>query len=111
MNKKPKPISPEEVAQLKAQLSAATAAIMDHLKKNGTTDIWITISAPEIADGQYFGRITLDPKKGDANSVTIPVAFVKKQGIVTLTHLCDPTTFAAKTGVGHKRRSSRSRRK
>ena len=64
-----------------------------HLKKNGTTDIWITISAPEAANGQYFGRITLDAKKDGLNPVTIPVAFNKRQGIVTLTHVCSPTTF------------------
>jgi hypothetical protein len=69
------------------------------LKKHGTTDLWITISAPELANGQYFGRITLDPKKGDTSTVTIPVAFNKRQGIVTLTHSCDPLTFAAKTGL------------
>ena len=72
-----------------------------HLKKHGTTDIWITISAPELADGQYFGRITLDPKKNGFNSVTIPVAFNKRQGAVTLTHSCAPTTFAEKTGSAH----------
>ncbi len=33
--------------------------------------------------------------------MTIPVAFVKKQGVVTLTHTCAPLTFAAKTGVSH----------
>ena len=60
---------------------------------------WVTISAPELANGQYFGRITLTPKSG--TPVTIPVAFVKKQGDVTLTHTCVPSTFAAKTGVGH----------
>jgi len=72
-----------------------------HLKKNGTTDIWITISAPEVVNGQYFGRITLDPKKPGSNPVTIPVAFVKRQGVVTLTHECAPTTFPQKTGVAH----------
>jgi subtilisin family serine protease len=73
-----------------------------HLRKNGTTDIWITISAPELPNGhQYFGRITLDPKKKDANPVTIPVAFVKKQGIVTLSHTCAPTTIPQKTGVSN----------
>ena len=36
MNKNPKPMTLEEIAQLKARLSAATAAIMDHLKKHGT---------------------------------------------------------------------------
>ena len=71
------------------------------LPKKGTTDIWITISAPDLADGQYFGRITLDPKKDGYNSVTIPVAFYRQQGEVTLTHTCAPTTFAAKLGVSH----------
>ena len=28
-----------------------------HAKKNGTTDIWITISAPEVANGQYLSLI------------------------------------------------------
>jgi subtilisin family serine protease len=71
------------------------------LRKNGTTDIWITISAPELADGQYFGRITLDPQRRGANAVTIPVAFDKRQGNVTLSHDCAPTTFPRKTGVAH----------
>jgi subtilisin family serine protease len=69
-----------------------------HLKRNGTTDFWITISAPEVANGQYFGRITLDPNREDATEVTMPVAFVKRQGAVTLTHECSPTTFPKKTG-------------
>jgi len=33
--------------------------------------------------------------------VTIPVAFNKRQGIVTLTHTCSPTTFARQTGSSH----------
>jgi hypothetical protein len=36
MSKKPKPMTPEEIAQLKARMSVATAAIMEHLKKHGT---------------------------------------------------------------------------
>ena len=72
-----------------------------HLKKDKTTDIWITISAPEVANGQYFGRITLDPKKKGYNPVTIPVAFNKRQGLVTLTHACAPLSFPAKTGVAN----------
>ncbi len=72
-----------------------------HLRSHRTTDIWITISAPEVAEGQYFGRITLDPRKHGLSEVTIPVAFVKKQGIVTLTHDCAPTTFPKKKGVAH----------
>jgi hypothetical protein len=72
-----------------------------HLGKDGTTDLWITINAPQLKDGQYFGRITLDPKKDGYNAVTIPVAFVKQQGIVTLTHTCAPATIVQRTGLSH----------
>jgi subtilisin family serine protease len=58
------------------------------------TTFQVTIKAPTVADGQYFGQITLDPKKKGYNSVVIPVAFNKRQGQVTLTHDCTPTTFA-----------------
>jgi hypothetical protein len=63
------------------------------LKAGQVTDIWITISAPTVATGQYFGRITLKSGRGNSD-VTIPVAFNKKQGAVTLTHSCTPTSFA-----------------
>ncbi len=69
------------------------------VRRNHSVTFWVTISAPTAAEGQYFGRITLTPKKG--TPVTIPVAFVKQQGAVTLTHACAPTTFAARTGVAH----------
>jgi hypothetical protein len=59
---------------------------------------WVTISAPGLANGQYFGRITLTPKHG--TPVTIPVAFVKQQGSVTLSQTCAPTTFA-RTAASH----------
>jgi hypothetical protein len=72
------------------------------LRKNGTTEFWITISGPELVNGQqYFGRITLDPQRAGATEVTIPVAWVKRQGVVTLTHECEPTTFPRRTGVAH----------
>jgi hypothetical protein len=66
-----------------------------------TTDLWITIKGAELANGQYFGRITLDPNGSKRNPVTIPVAFFKRQGAVTLTHDCEPTTFPRKTGAAH----------
>jgi hypothetical protein len=66
-----------------------------------TTDLWITIKGPELANGQYFGRITIDPNGSKRNAVTIPVAFYKRQGAVTLTHDCAPTTFPKKTGAAH----------
>jgi subtilase family protein/PA domain-containing protein/fibronectin type III domain protein len=59
----------------------------------------IEISAPDIANGQYFARINLVPKNG--NTVTIPVAFVKKQGTVSLSNTCSPLSIAVSTGVSH----------
>ena len=59
---------------------------------------WVTISAPKQAPGQYFGQITLDPLAWHTNSVNMPVAWVKKQGAVTLTHTCAPLSFKKKTG-------------
>jgi hypothetical protein len=52
----------------------------------------IEISAPDVANGQYQGRINLVPRNG-SNTVTMPVAFVKKQGLVTLTNSCSPLSF------------------
>jgi subtilisin family serine protease len=69
------------------------------VSKGKTLTFWVTISAPLAANGQYLGRINLTPQSG--TPVTIPVAFVKKQGAVTLSHSCDPTSFSAKTGVSH----------
>ena len=62
---------------------------------------WVTISAPKQAPGQYFGEITLDPLAWHTNSVHMPVAWVKKQGAVTLTHTCAPLSFQKKTGKSH----------
>jgi hypothetical protein len=69
------------------------------IKKGQSKNVWITISGPTLANGQYFGRITLSAGKGN-NDITIPVAFFKKQGIVTLSHSCNPTTFAL-PGAAH----------
>jgi subtilase family protein/PA domain-containing protein len=74
----------------KSATGSAQASVT--LKSGETTDIWITISGATLANGQYFGRITLDAGPG-YNDVTIPVAFFKRQGAVTLTHSCNPTTF------------------
>jgi hypothetical protein len=65
----------------------------------GSLTFWVTISAPGVANGQYLGRITLTPRHGTA--VTLPVAFVKKQGSVSLTNTCSPTSVSAGTGVAH----------
>jgi hypothetical protein len=71
-----------------------------HIAKGASLTFPITISAPAVANGQYQGRINLVPRNG-SNKVTIPVAFVKQQGAVTLSNTCSPTSFAAKTGISH----------
>ena len=70
------------------------------IAKGGSLTFPITIDAPSVANGQYQGRINLVPRNG-SNRVTIPVAFVKKQGAVTLTNSCSPLSFAARTGASH----------
>jgi subtilisin family serine protease len=62
----------------------------------GTVTFSITISAPYAADGQYFGRIYLTPKSG-GNAVTLPVAFLKRQGAVALSQTCAPTSITTTT--------------
>jgi subtilisin family serine protease len=57
------------------------------------TTFQVTIKAPTVPDGQYFGQITLDPKKNGYNPVVLPVAFFKRQGQVSLAHDCTPTSF------------------
>jgi subtilisin family serine protease len=69
-----------------------------HVAKGGSVTFPVTISAPSVANGQYQGRINLVPRKG-ANRVTIPVAFVKQQGAVTLSNTCSPLSFPASTNA------------
>ena len=71
-----------------------------HIQAGGSLTFPITISAPQVADGQYFAAIRLVPKNG-GNAVYMPVAFVKKQGNVSMSSNCSPTSFPAKTGVTH----------
>jgi hypothetical protein len=70
-----------------------------HIRRGGSTRVRITISAPGAGDGQYFGRITLTPRSG--NPVTMPVAFYRQQGAVSLVNSCSPTTFKRITGSTH----------
>jgi hypothetical protein len=59
-----------------------------------TRTLTITIDGEALAPNQqYFGSITLDAASPSANDVYIPVAFFKRQGAVTLSHTCAPTSF------------------
>ncbi len=68
--------------------------------KNHQMTFPIDISAPDVADGQYFARITLVPK-GGGTPVTMPVAFVKQQGSVSLSQTCSPLSIKKVSGVSH----------
>jgi hypothetical protein len=54
--------------------------------------IKITIDGTHLADGMYFGEITLDAA-GSATDAVLPVAFKKATGAVALENSCDPTTL------------------
>ncbi|TMM02771.1 MAG: serine protease [Actinobacteria bacterium] len=82
------------IAPAGATISVGNNSGNINVKAGGSVTFPITISAPKLANGQYFGQITLDPQKAGATSVTLPVAFVKKQGAVTLSHSCSPASFA-----------------
>ncbi len=69
-----------------------------HVAADGSVTFPIQIDAADVANGPYQGRINLVPRDG-GNKVTIPVAFVKKQGTVTLSHTCSPTSFPAYTNA------------
>jgi subtilisin family serine protease len=56
----------------------------------------ITISAPSASQGQYFGRINLD-RRDSQRDLHLPVAFFKRQGVVTQAQSCDPSTIRRDT--------------
>jgi hypothetical protein len=59
----------------------------------------ITIDGEGLEEGQYFGRINLVPLSNKANPVTLPVAFFKTQGTVTLSHTCEDASIPAGTST------------
>ena len=56
----------------------------------GNTTFTVTIDAPKLADGWYFGSLTLNPKRAGYNNAVLPVAFNKQPGQVSLTNGCEP---------------------
>ena len=62
------------------------------LPPGGQVALGITISAPSAPEGQHFGRIDLDQRDGPRD-LHLPVAFFKRQSIVTLAQSCDPSTI------------------
>jgi hypothetical protein len=68
--------------------------------KNAHKTFPITISAPDVTNGQYFARINLVPV-GGGTPVTIPIAFVKQQGTVSLSNTCSPLSIVKTSGLSH----------
>jgi hypothetical protein len=69
------------------------------LNNGQSVTLTITIEGAALAPNtQYFGSITLDAA-GGANDVFVPVAFFKRQGGVTLTHTCSPTSIPQGTSA------------
>ena len=76
--------------------------------KGGTLTFPIKISAPNAAERPVLRPDHPRRRSRGANAVTMPVAFVKKQGAVTLTHTCAPTTIPTTTACRTARRRSRT---
>ncbi|WP_246060054.1 S8 family serine peptidase [Herbidospora galbida] len=58
----------------------------------GTKELTITISAPDVPDGQYFGEIDLRQEDGNKDH-RIPVAFYRQEGAIPVDQTCAPTTI------------------
>ncbi len=69
-----------------------------HVAAGDSLTFQIKIDATAVPNGQYFGWIKLVPRSG-ANSVFMPVAFVKRQGSATMTNACAPTTVPSSNGT------------
>jgi hypothetical protein len=69
------------------------------VKPGRSVTLHIVIDGEALEEGQYFGRIDLIPLSHKANPVTMPVAFFKTQGDVTLEHSCAATSIPRGTST------------
>jgi len=67
----------------------------------GTATFQVTIDGAKLADGQYFGSVTLDPTKAGYNNVFMPVAFFHEPADVTLDNSCGGTGVVADKATMH----------
>jgi len=61
------------------------------VKAGATVQLKITIKS-NAPTGQYFGQVRLVPVGSSLPTLHLPVAFIPKQGGITLTQSCTPTT-------------------
>lgn len=67
------------------------------VKPGMTQKLTITITAPDLPDGQYFGQVNLK-QAGGSRALHLPVAFFRQEGIVPVDQTCTPSTIARNTG-------------
>ncbi|MGZ8606666.1 MAG: S8 family serine peptidase [Actinomycetota bacterium] len=70
------------------------------VKPGRSVRLHILINGEALEEGQYFGRIDLIPMSHHANPVTMPVAFFKTQGVVSLEHTCAAESIFVGTSTG-----------
>ncbi|WP_281356426.1 S8 family serine peptidase [Acrocarpospora macrocephala] len=63
----------------------------------GSLELTITISAPDLPDGQYFGEIDLRQEDGNKDH-RLPVAFFRKEGAIPIEQDCAPSTIVRNAG-------------
>ncbi|GII92421.1 S8 family serine peptidase [Sinosporangium siamense] len=63
------------------------------LRPGKSITLKVVITAPGLADGQYFGRVNLK-QVGGSRDVGLPVAFFRKEGAVPVEQTCTPETIA-----------------
>ncbi len=90
---------PSATAPAGAKITVGTHNELIHIEPGASATFTVTINAPTLPDGQYFGRITLKPQQTGLLSVTIPVAFFHRQP-VSLTQSCSPTSIG-NAGLSH----------
>jgi hypothetical protein len=67
------------------------------VKPGKSQKVTITITAPDLPDGQYFGQVNLK-QIGGGRQLHLPVAFFRQEGIVPVDQTCSPSTIARNTG-------------
>lgn len=81
--------SPQTFSSTAVAPSGATIEVTSpdwSVAPGATLEVDVAIGGEDLADGQYFGSITLDPAS-NATEIFIPVAFTKTSGGVTLANV------------------------
>ena len=70
-----------------------------NVRKDELYTFWITITAPDVAEGQYFARITLSPTTARRPRSRSPSSGSRAWS--TLTSNCSPLTIKRDSGLSH----------